>query len=100
MLVSSRLSIGVLERRFGAVGLDIDVGVIVLWNSVGVVVAFTISWNATNALYKLLGVFFCVVLALVLVLVGRQFRGVVVDIDAEVIVPWKDVVGVVDFTIA
>ena len=86
VLMSSHSSIGVSERRIGiVVVLDFDTGVIVPGNSVVVVVAVAIAWNATHALYELSGLFFCGVL--VLVLVRRRFRAIaVVDVDTGVIV--------------
>ena len=98
VLMSSRSSIGVSERRIGiVVVLDFDTGVIVPGNGV-VVVAVAMAWNATNALYELSGLFFCGVL--VLVLVRRRFgAGAVVDVDTGVIVSGNGVV-VVAFAIA
>ena len=96
VLMSSRSSIGVSERRIGiVVVLDFDTGVIVPGNGV-VVVAGTIAWNATNTLYELLGFFFCGVL--VLVLVGRRV-GAVLGFDAGVVILLGNGV-VVAFTIA
>ena len=73
-----------VERRLGAVAvLDIDTGIIV--PRVVVFVAFTIAWNAMNALYELLGFVFCGVM--VLVLVGHRFGAVaVLDFDTIVII--------------
>ena len=59
-----------------------------------VVVAGTIVWNATNALYELSGFFFSGALALLLV--ERRFRTVVVlEFDTGFIIPGNWVVAVV-----
>ena len=67
--------------------LVVDLEVIipgVIFVVVVAVVTFAISWNATNTLYELFDLFVCLIL--VLVLVERQFKATVLNVEAEVIV--------------
>ena len=78
----------------GTIGVSADFGAAPENGVVVAVVGGTIAWNATNALYELLGFFFCGVL--VIVLVKRRFGHVaVLGFDAKVIFPGVIVVVVV-----
>ena len=57
-----------------------------------VVVPVPIAWNATNAFYGLAGIFFCLVV--ILILVERQFEATVLNVDTKVIVSGVICVGV------
>ena len=77
-----------MEGRFRAVTvLGFDAGVIVRGNVVVVVVAFRIAWNATNALYELSLIFFCLVVLILVLVECRLVAVAVLECDLEVIVP-------------